>query len=153
MLADTQLHHDLVSKLKSVTNVPPGQLAITAKNGIVTLAGRVGSQKEKWSVVHATERVAGVRAIVSDLHVALCSDEEIARGILHALNRDLLLSKQAVKVHVRHGWVTLRGTVNRIQQRAALEEAVRNLQGVRGLTSRVTVKPAVRCSKPVAIES
>jgi len=109
MLADIQLQRDLVSKLKSVTGVPPRQLAITAKNGIVTLAGRVESHREKWSVVHAAERVAGVKAIVSDIHVAPCSDEEIARGILHALNHDLLLSKQAVKVHVRHGWVNPEG--------------------------------------------
>ena len=44
---------------------------------------------------------------------------------------------------VRNGWITLEGDVEWAYQRSAAESAVRRVQGVKGVTNTVQIKPRV----------
>jgi osmotically-inducible protein OsmY len=146
MKTNIQLQRDVLDELQYEPSVDPAEIGVTAKDGIVTLAGTVKSHAEKWSAVRAAERVSGVRAVVDEVKVELPfefqrTDEDIARAVLNALKWDVLVPDERVRVKVGGGWVTLEGTVDEKYEQAAAESAIRNLTGVKGLENLLKVKP------------
>jgi osmotically-inducible protein OsmY len=51
------------------------------------------------------------------------------------------LVPDTVEAEVQQGWVTLRGHVDWNYQRDAVDRAVRDIKGVKGVTNLITVKP------------
>jgi osmotically-inducible protein OsmY len=54
---------------------------------------------------------------------------------------EITLPKDALKLKVEHGWVTLEGNVNWQFVKENAERAVRNLIGVTGVSNHITVTP------------
>ncbi len=146
MKTNVQLQQDVLDELQYEPTVDPAEIGITTNDGIVTLSGKVKSLAEKWSAVRAAERVGGVKAVVDEINVELPfsyrrTDEDIARAVVTALQWDVLVPEDRVKVHVEHGWIILKGTVDYRYQQIAAENAIRSLAGVKGITNHVKVKP------------
>ena len=146
MRTNVQLQQDVLDELQYEPTVDSAEIGITTNDGIVTLTGKVKSLAEKWSAVRATERVGGVKAVVDEINVELpfsyqCTDEDIARAVLTALQWDVLVPEGHIKVHVEHGWIILKGSVDYRYQQTAAESAIRSLAGVRGITNHIKVKP------------
>ena len=68
------------------------------------------------------------------------NDEDIARAAINALEWDVWVPTQIIKVKVESGWITLDGEVDYKYEQTAAEEAVRNLTGVRGVIRLITLK-------------
>lgn len=81
------------------------------------------------------------RASKHNADSARLSDAQIATEATRRLAWDAAVPEHAVKVHVSHGRITLRGELRRDQQRAAALEDVTRLFGVTGVTDRITIKP------------
>lgn len=150
---NTQLQTDVLQELKFEPSIDAAGIGVTAKDGIVSLTGSVKSYAEEYYAVRAAERVTGVKAVTDELKVDLPSlhvrdDQDIAAAVLHALQWDVLVPKDRIKVKVADAWVTLDGEVNFNYQKTAAENAVRNLTGVRGVTNLIAIKkPAVMPSE------
>jgi osmotically-inducible protein OsmY len=115
-------------------------VALIASDGLITLTGFVNSYTDKLSIEQTVKRVPGVRGIANDLDVRLPEerlDPEIARAALRVLGS----GADDVTVTVRHGFVTLDGTVESAALRAAIDSAVRALPGVRAVSDDVRVEP------------
>jgi osmotically-inducible protein OsmY len=145
---DLALKKDVESELNFEPSIDPAEIGVAAKNGIVTLTGHVRSYWEKVAAERATERVAGVKAVVNEMDVRLPgsserTDEDIARAALDSLKWNVLVPQDRIKVKVSYGWVTLEGTVEWQFQKEAAEKAVRKLLGVKGVTNMVEVKARV----------
>lgn len=130
------------------SNVDQRGILVAVKGGVVTLGGHVPAYQDKWSAENAVKRIAGVRGIANDIEVkpeatAARSDSDIVTAELHALELNMSVPVDAVKVIVRDGWITLDGEVNYVYQRNAAENAVRNLWGVKGINNSILVKPQV----------
>lgn len=148
MKTNLQLQHDVIDELQFEPEVDPSEIGVAAKDGIVTLAGRVKTYAEKCSAVRAVERVAGVRAVVDELRVEVPSlyqhaDEDIAREALDAFKWNVMVPEERIKLKVSKGWITLEGTVDQKYEQAAVEDAVRNLAGVKGVDNLIVIKPMV----------
>lgn len=72
---------------------------------------------------------------------------DIARSVENVLQWTTYLTKDAIKVKVEKGWVTLTGEVEWQYQRQAAAEAIRYLMGVSGVSNQITIKTKV--SAPV----
>ena len=72
------------------------------------------------------------------------ADADIARAALNALEWDVRVPNELIKVKVENGWVTLEGELNWGYQREAAMDAVRDLTGVHGVTNQITIKPKVK---------
>ena len=150
---NTELQQDVLSELKYEPSVDASDIGVTAKEGIVSLTGIVKSYAEKYAAVHAAERVWGVKAVTDELKVDLPAyhirdDQDIARAALNALQWDVWVPNDRVKVKVDNGWITLEGQVDYWYQQNAAGNAVSNLTGVRGVTNLITIKmPAVMPSE------
>jgi osmotically-inducible protein OsmY len=119
--------------------------------GVVTLSGTVATYVEKVSAERAAKRVSGVRAVANDIEVRPIgsmkrTDTDIAQAVLRALEWDIAVPNEKIKARVDNGWVTLDGEVALQFQRAAAENAVRRLSGVRGVTNQILlqVRPSVQ---------
>jgi len=153
MKTNLQLQLDVRDELEYEPAVDPAEIGVTAANdGIVSLTGKVKSYAEKWAAVHAAERVERVRVVVDEIKVELLSpfertDEDIARAVLNALKWDVLVPEERIKVHVEHGWIILKGTVDYKHEQIAVENAIRNMAGVKGITNHIKVTPVATPSE------
>ena len=143
--SNVQLQQDVLLELEYEPSVDASSIGVTAKDGIVSLGGNVRSYAEKYAAVHAAERVAGVTAVADEMKVELPSlhvrdDKDVASAVVHALQWDILVPTERVKVKVDNGWITLEGEVDFKYQLMAVENAVRNLTGVKGVTNLIQIK-------------
>jgi osmotically-inducible protein OsmY len=135
------LEHDVRAALTFDSTIDGTEIGIAVEDGVVTLTGHVTSVRAAVAAERAVKRVDGVRSIANGLHVRARNertDTDIAREALHRLRNNVAvpLSVQAV---VREGHIRLDGTVNWQHQRAAAEDAVRFLSGVKGVTNDILV--------------
>jgi osmotically-inducible protein OsmY len=152
MKSNEETERDVREELKWDPDLDASDIAVSVKDGVVTLAGFVKSYTERLEAEIAAKRVAGVRAVANDIEVRLPAidqrpDPDIARDAVAALKAELPISHDQIKVVVKDGWVTLEGAVEWQYQKTAADNAVRKVKGVKGVTNVVTVKPKVEPSE------
>ena len=145
-MIDPALKHEVINELAWQPGVDEAHIAVSARGGVVTLAGHVASYAEKCVAERAAGRVTGVRAIVENLEIRYPSnvyhdDEEIARRALDIVSWDLSIPKDRIRIKIKNGWVTLTGDVDWRFQRLAAEMDIRNLFGVMGVSNAIEIKP------------
>jgi osmotically-inducible protein OsmY len=148
MKTDTELMSDVQAELEWDSSVDDRGIVVAVKDGVVTLAGHVGSFVDKWAAEKAVKGVAGVRAVANDIEVKIGttgqrSDLEIAEAAVNALKSNVSVPATDIKAIVNDGWVTLEGTVAMWYQKNAAENAVRNLWGVKGIINNVDIKAKI----------
>jgi osmotically-inducible protein OsmY len=142
--SDSEIEKDLLDELRWDPALKDDDVAVSVRDGVVTLAGFVASYADKWKAERVVSRVKGVRAIANDLQVKLPAasqrpDPDIARAAIDALKWDIVVPSDRITVRIENGWLTLDGTVDYYFQRQAAERDVRNLTGVKGVTNLITV--------------
>ena len=152
MKSDMQLQKDVMDELRWEPTVSEKEIAVAVKDGVVTLGGYVQSYAQKRAAEQAVARVAGVRAVAEDIQVKLPtsrqrSDTEIAHAVINALKWDTEVPDELIKAKVENGWVTLDGGVDFFYQKSAAERCVRFLNGVKGVSNLISVKPGVTTTK------
>ncbi|HEY3746525.1 MAG TPA: BON domain-containing protein [Gemmatimonadaceae bacterium] len=145
MRTDSELQRDLEDELRWDPSFENDDIAVSVRDGVVTLAGYVKSYLDKWQAERVASRVKGVKAIANDLSVKLPSsserpDPDVARAALDALKWNIAVPANRIQVKVDKGWVTLEGDVDWNFQREAAARAVRSLTGVKGVTNLITIK-------------
>lgn len=120
-------------------------IGVAVENRIVTLTGHVRSVADKTAVVNAVERLKGVRGIVVDIEVHPTTefkveDEEIAKRAASILVWRGVSPHDSITITVENGHVTLSGTVDWQFQKSTIEEDVRRLTGVTGVSSEVAIR-------------
>jgi len=151
---DEEIQRDVLNELKFDPRVQPNEIGVAVKDGVVTLAGWVDSYAKKWAAEEAAHRVRGVRAVANDLEVRLPTsaerpDPDIASAAAKALEWDAAIPIDRLDVTVSKGWVTLRGEVEWQYQKEDAERVVRRLQGVRGISNLIVVRPRL---SPTAVK-
>lgn len=116
---------------------------------IVRLTGHVHSLADKIAVAEAVERVRGVRGVVLDIEVRCppeshVSDEVLAKRATDVLAWNTSLPKDAVKVTVEQGCLTLTGSVDWQFQRSEVENDLRRLAGVIDIANRIAIRKISR---------
>ena len=152
MKTDRELQHDVIDELEWEPSVDASKIGVTADHGVVTLVGEVKSYSEKFEAEKAVKRVCGVQGLANDLDVGVDEirpphDPDIAQRALSAIDWNVAIPKGRVKVLVSQGWLTLEGEVEWMYQKRAAEDSVRNLNGVRGITNNLAVRPHVQASE------
>jgi osmotically-inducible protein OsmY len=152
--SDPQIQQDVLRELKWDARVEETEVGVEVDNGVVTLTGTVSSWAKKVAAEEAAHRVYGVLDVANDIVVKMpggtpVTDTEIAQAVRQSLEWDVFVPHQRITSTVSNGWVTLDGSVDLWNERESAERAIRNLQGVRGLTSNIAVKPSKASSLEV----
>jgi len=143
---DTQLRDAVLRQLEWAPEVESKDISVAAKDGVVTLTGFVHNYFEKTAAEKAAKSVYGVQAVANDIEVkpgTTRTDPEIARDLVNAMKIDVSVPDDRIKISVRDAVVTLEGNVEWNFQRASAESTARKVNGIRGLTNRIVVKPKI----------
>jgi osmotically-inducible protein OsmY len=148
MSTDLHLKESILAELKWEPSVNAAHIGVTTKNGVVSLLGHVESYAEKAAAEKAAGRVKGVRALAEEIEVRLPysikhGDDDIATQAVNRLAWNSSVPKDAVKVKVEKGWVTLTGTVDWNYQKTSAADDIRWLSGIVGMSNNITIKPRV----------
>jgi osmotically-inducible protein OsmY len=151
MSQDNNLQQSVLEELNWEPSVIAAHIGVAANAGVVTLTGHVESFAQKHAAETAVRRVKGVKAVAEEIEVRLPyekkrSDEEIAGAAIGRFEWDVSIPRDAIKVMVDAGWVTLTGEVDWHYQKDAASMDVRSLLGVTGVSNQITIKPAVNTS-------
>ncbi len=149
MKKDSEIQKDVAEELAWEPMLRSDEIAVSVKDGVVTLAGTVSTYAKKVVAEKAAKRVAGVRAIALDLQVKVGSifsrnDSEIAHAAMEALKWNSAVREDRIKVKVEDGWVTLEGEAEWEYEKREAKESVEKLIGVRGVTNLISLEPKVK---------
>ena len=133
MKTDTQLQQDVNAELKWEPAINAADIGVEVKDGIVTLAGHVGSYSEKWDAERAAQRVAGIKGLAIEMDVKLPgssqrTDADIARAAENVLSWSTYVPDDSIKIMVEKGWITLTGEVRWDFERRGAAAAIRHLK-------------------------
>ncbi|MCI0392780.1 MAG: BON domain-containing protein [Acidobacteria bacterium] len=145
-LLDRELRTSVERQLDYAPDAPSKEIGVSVSDGVVTLSGYAETYADKTAAERAVKSVYGVRAIANDIEVKPPSeivDPDLAANIVDALRRNVTVPDDRIKVTIKKGWVTLEGKVDWGYQREAVEDAIRYLAGVRGVSNNIEVKPKV----------
>jgi len=147
MKTDTQLQQDVIAELAWEPSVNAAQIGVEVKDGVVTLAGHVGSFVEKWEAQRAAQRVSGIKGLAVEMDVTIPgsskrNDVDIARSARNVLEWTTYWPQDEIKVIVESGWITLTGEVEWEYQREAAAKSIRGLMGVTGVSDQIVLKPS-----------
>jgi osmotically-inducible protein OsmY len=151
MPQDTHLQLSVLAELEWEPSITAAHIGVAANAGVVTLTGQVESYAQKHAAEAAARRVKGVLAVAEELEVQVPferkrDDGDIAAAIVDRLAWDVSVPRDAVKVGVESGWITLTGEVDWNYQRKAAEQDVRRLHGVVGVSNQITLKSRVNAA-------
>ena len=146
MASDSDIKRDVEAQLRWDPDIDPTDIAVSVKDGVVTLTGFVRSYSQRYEAEKEAKSVRGVRGVANDIEVKLPSlnqraDPEIARDAVDAVKRELPYSSEHIKVVARDGWLTLEGEVDWKFQSERAERAVRRILGLKGVTNLIKIKP------------
>jgi osmotically-inducible protein OsmY len=147
-MPDQELERDVRSELRWTPELDDRHVAVRVEGGVVTLSGFVGSFHERTAAELAVRRLRGVAGITNDIEVRLAAldllpDALIAEEAQAAIAQEMPWAASRIRVLVHQGRITLEGHVEWYFQRVALENAVRHLKGVYGISNLVHVRPAL----------
>jgi len=140
---DHRVRDAVAQQLEWDPSIDASDVAVTARDGSVTLTGVVATYAGKLAAERAAKRVGGVRAVANELEVRLAvgrTDVDIAAdaAAILRMHHEIPDSVQAV---VHHGHLTLTGIVDWHYQRLQAEKAVRYIRGVRHVLDHIEVRP------------
>jgi osmotically-inducible protein OsmY len=126
-------------------------VAVQVKDGVVTLAGFAKSYLDKSEAERIAKRVRGVKAVANDIGVDLPGassriDPDIAHDVILALGMAVPMTSKKLTAIVSDGWVTLEGDAEWDFQRRWAEAATRRVQGVKGVSNSIHLKPIVNAA-------
>jgi len=140
---DNSIREDVLRELNwDPTITSASDIAVAAKDGVVTLSGFVPTYWDKDAAEKAAKRVYGVKGVANDIAVKPLwqrIDPEIARDAVHELESHVSIPADRIKVTAKDGWVTPEGTVDWEYQKSLAESAMKKFKGVSGVTNKIQV--------------
>src|SRR4026207_2007445 len=141
---DSEIQQDVLRELKWDTRVEETDVGVEVDDGVVTLSGTVSSWGRRHAAAEAAHRVRGVLDVAHDIGVKTpgtpgLTDTQIAQAVRHALAWDVFVPESRIQSTVSDGVVLLDGEVDSLTELKDAERAVRNLAGVRAVTSLIAV--------------
>ncbi|HXJ84408.1 MAG TPA: BON domain-containing protein [Candidatus Methylomirabilis sp.] len=142
-MTNIKIIDEIRAKLEDNHHIPhPAEIAISEREGDVTLRGSVGSWHQRQTAVQVAKSVRGVREVEDQLTVDVRDhwDDDVIRGVaLQALISSDDVPADRVDVKVDAGWLTLKGEVKHQFDSDAAFAAVSGVPGIGGITNEIKV--------------
>lgn len=144
MKTDIKLESDVLKAMTWEPLLRMEKIRVMAKNGVITLTGKVESFIKKTEAESVAKKRRGVVAVVNDIEIQLDSqatkqDHDIAADLREAFRANWDISDDKITISVENGWITMTGDLEWSYQKDAAQAATRQIKGVTGLTNAITI--------------
>lgn len=134
-----------MDELQFEPSVDADEIVVSVREGVVTLSGEVNLQAKKIGAEKAANRVGGMKALVENIRVNTPSqnhrtDTELAGEIIKALEWNIAVREEMIKIKVENGLVTINGEVEHDNQRRIILDTIENIQGVVTVINKIRLK-------------
>lgn len=148
MKSDDEIRKNVIAEIEQdpQTAKIAAQIGVTVFKEVVTLSGKVDYYSQKIAAEKGAQRVRGVRILAIDIKVSspgdseVITDSKIGEAIKMTLHWHSAIPEDLLEVKVEDGWVYLMGTVNWDYERSAVEKAIENIRGVKGVFNQIAIK-------------
>jgi len=142
-MTDAKLRDDAQDELRWDPRLDDDSIAVSTRDGVVTLRGTVGSFREKREATTAIKRVYGTKSVDNQLEVRLLTadrraDADLRGDVLQALMLDALVPG-TIDAKANDGVVTLTGTAHLHVEIDEAKHVAGNIKGVTGLFDQVAL--------------
>ncbi|HEY7302708.1 MAG TPA: BON domain-containing protein [Bryobacteraceae bacterium] len=143
--SDPEIARDIIHAMKINVVVPDADIKVTARDGYITLEGKVEWQYQRSAAESCARNVAGVRGVTNSIQVkpkpAPASSTDVRAKIEDALRRSAEVDARRINVWVHDGTVDLYGNVRSWFERDEAERAAWAAPGVSKVLDHITVVP------------
>ncbi|MEV4622449.1 BON domain-containing protein [Asanoa sp. NPDC049573] len=141
---DKDLQTLISDELLFTPDLDAARIEVSVKEGVVNLAGDVGTLPERHAAKRAAMRLWGVKSVIDGIVVRIprssgTEDGEIAKKATQLLDWAVDVPSATVKADVDNHVITLSGTVAWAYQRDAAERAVTYLNGLAGIRNDISL--------------
>ncbi len=137
---DPDIVRDAVAALKSELPFSAENIKVIAKDGWLTLEGRVEWNYARERAKNAVKRIRGVKGVANSITVKPeVAPHEIRRKIEDAFRRSAELDASRITVEASGGEVILRGTVKSWAERQEAERTAWAAPGVTKVDNRIAI--------------
>lgn len=144
--SDRDIQIEVLAELNRDGRLTPAEVGVEVTGGVVTLTGTVSRLEKIDAASDVAVSMPGVRDVANELTVEGESrehdDAKISHAIRHALGWNTAVPADRLDTIVRHGAVTLRGSVEHGYQREAAERTVAGVDGVVSVCDQIQVLAA-----------
>ncbi len=155
--SDADIRKDILSKYSRDVYLVGLPIGVTVKNGNVTLTGEIGNEFEKERAENDAANTFNVAGVRNDLKVtwakaegvrneaSAISDTELTVAVGNELSWDTRFDNpKDIVALVRHGAITLTGSVPAFSQKMLAEQDVKGITGVQSVNNLLQVKGVER---------
>ena len=143
-MSDEDIDKKIIDELYWDNSVNASDVAVTVKDGVVTLEGIVPSYRAKVTATDDAYDVSGVALVDNKLKIKytdIPTDLSIENNVERALDWDFDLDLQKIRVSVKNGEVKLLGTVDAYWKKMTAEADASKIRGVRNIKNEIAIVP------------
>ncbi len=140
--SDETISYWVKEAMREDPRVQESDIAVTTREGIVTLSGTTRNLTEKTYADLEAKKIQGVLGVIDELIVTPVSrfDMDIAQDIRQRLIYNATIHWYALKVDVADGMVSLGGAVNSIAEAKEAELLASEVLGVKTVHNNLTIE-------------
>jgi osmotically-inducible protein OsmY len=146
---DSDIAAAATNQINWATLIPPGNVRVTVREGLITLEGKVEEWHQKTLAANVVRHLLGVKGVANLLSLAQpirkqiepdAKPVEVARAIKSAFKRSAVVDASKIKVETSGSNVELSGNVRNLAEREEAERAAWAAPGVFSVDNQLTVK-------------
>ena len=121
--SDSDIAAAAANRINWSTEIPPGAVEVTVRDGRITLEGAVEWGYQKHAAESAVQNLVGVKSVSNEIEVKPAeSPEDIEKNLTFAIKRNAILDNTDIRVKASGSVVVLKGKVH---NHTEMEEVVR----------------------------
>lgn len=129
--SDGEIAIEVLSALKSNTEIPTDKIQVEVEDGHVTLDGELQWNHQKETLQKSASNVAGIKVLTNNIKIITTNPDDIEKiDIERAIQRNWAMNNQDIQVYVSGNKVTLNGIVHSFYQKEVAEKMAWNAPGV-----------------------
>jgi osmotically-inducible protein OsmY len=138
---DPEIARQALEALKNRIDVPLG-IAVTVRNGHLTLSGVVEWMYQKAAAERAVKYLRGVKGVFNQITLSPSAvPKDVQKRIIDALHRHADIDARRIHVEAEGSRVTLSGTVRSWMEKDEAQRAAWRVPGVAVVDNRISVVP------------